>query len=67
MEPPLPWTETAHREHVWRGHRYSGNLMDREWGLIALLFPGPKRPGRPRATDLRDVIDLIHYIAVTGC
>jgi putative transposase len=67
MEPPMAWTETARREHARRGGRYSSDLTDREWGLIAPLLPGPRRLGRPRTTDLRDVVNAIQYIAATGC
>jgi transposase len=67
MEPPMPWTETARREHDRRGRRYSSDLTDREWGLIARLLPSPRRLGRPRTTDLRDVVNAIQYIAATGC
>jgi len=38
-----------------------------EWALIAPLMPPPKTTGRPRTTDLRDVLDAILYIASTGC
>jgi transposase len=38
-----------------------------EWALIAPFLPAPKRVGRPRTTDLRDVFDAILYIATTGC
>ncbi|MAS43108.1 MAG: IS5/IS1182 family transposase, partial [Rhodobacteraceae bacterium] len=49
-------TETARRDHARRGCGYSGDLTDREWGLIAPLLPGPRRLGRPRSTDLRAVV-----------
>ena len=38
-----------------------------EWALIAPFLPAPKRVGRPRTTDLRDVFDAILDIATTGC
>ena len=60
-------TETARRDHARRGCGYSGDLTDREWGLIAPLLPGPRRLGRPRSTDLRAVVNAIQYIASTGC
>jgi transposase len=67
MEPSMAWTETARREHAWRGRRYSSDLTDREWGLIAPLLPGPRRLGGPRSAHLRDVVNAIQYIAATGC
>jgi transposase len=41
--------------------------MDREWALLTPLFPGPRRLGRPRTTELRGVVNAIQYIAATGC
>ena len=38
-----------------------------EWALIAPFMPAPRRIGRPRTTDLRDVFDAILYLATTGC
>ena len=35
--------------------------------MIAPLLPAPKRVGRPRTTDLRDVVDAILYMASTRC
>ena len=34
--------------------------------LVAPLLPAPKRTGRPRTTDLRDVLDAFLYMAATG-
>jgi putative transposase len=62
----MAWTETARREHAWRGRRYSSDLTDREWTLIAPVLPSPRRLGRPRTMDLRDVVNAIQYIAATG-
>jgi putative transposase len=67
MKPPMAWTEAARRDHARRGRRYSSDLTDREWGLIAPLLPGPRRLGRPRTTELRDVVNAIQYIAASGC
>jgi transposase len=67
MESPMAWTEAARQDHARRCHRYSSDLTDREWRLIAPLLPGPRRLGRPRTTDLRDVVNAIQYIAATGC
>ncbi|NEK55951.1 transposase, partial [Rhizobium leguminosarum] len=30
-------------------------------------MPGPRRLGRPRSTDLREVVNALLYIATTGC
>ena len=63
----MPWTETARREYERRGRRYSSDLTDREWSLIEPLLPKPKRLGRPRTTDLREVVNAILYLASSGC
>ena len=63
----MPWTETTRRDYERRGRRYASDTTDREWLLIAPLLPAPKRIGRPRTTDLRDVLDAFLYMAATGC
>lgn len=63
----MPWTETARREYERRGRRYATDLTDREWSLIEPLLPKPKRLGRPRTTDLREVVNAILYLASSGC
>ena len=42
-------------------------MTDREWALIKPFMPPPKRLGRPRTADLREVVNAILYIATTGC
>jgi len=63
----MPWTETARREYRRTASRYASDLTDGEWALIAPFMPPPKRIGRPRTTDLRQVLDAILYMATTGC
>src|SRR5438270_9100855 len=49
-----------------RTHKYSSDVTDEQWRLIEGLipvYPG----GRPRKTDLRDVVDAIFYVLCTGC
>ena len=63
----MPWTETARREYARHRRRYASDLTDREWALIVPFMPAAKRIGRPRTTDLREVMNAILYIASTGC
>src|SRR5271167_818102 len=45
---------------------YPHDLSDAQWALIEPhlpIYPG----GRPRKTNLRDVVDAIFYILRTGC
>jgi putative transposase len=49
-----------------RTQSYPSDLADDQWPLIEPhlpVYPG----GRPRTTDLRDVVDAIFYILRTGC
>lgn len=63
----MPWTKTARRDYARRAQRYSSDLTDREWALIAPLLPGPRPLGRPRTIDLREVVNAILYLASGGC
>ena len=63
----MPWTETARREYRRDAPRYASDTTDCEWALIEPFMPPPKPPGRPRTTDLREVVNAILYIATTGC
>lgn len=63
----MAWTETARRDHARRGQRYSSDLTDREWALIRPFLPEPRPLGRPRTTDLREVMNAILYLASSGC
>lgn len=51
----MPWTETTRCESA----RYTSNLTDREWALIETFMPSPSRIGRPRKTDLREVVNAL--------
>jgi transposase len=59
--------DTARREFSRLAPRYASDLTDREWALIALFLPSPRPLGRPRTTDLREVVNAILYMAATGC
>ena len=63
----MPWTEITRPHYVRRGGRYASDSTDAEWALVAGYLPSPKRTGRPRTTELRDVLDAILYMAATGC
>src|ERR1700747_3186509 len=61
------WTEITRPKYEREGQRYASDLTDGEWALIEPHMPAVKRLGRPRATELRNVLDAILYIARTGC
>src|ERR1044071_4362463 len=50
-----------------RRKTYSSDLNDAEWALLAPLIPPPKRGGRPRSVDMREVVNAIFYVVKTGC
>ena len=47
--------------------RYPTDLTEAEWTLLALLMPAAKRGGRPRTTDMREVVNAIFYVLRGGC
>ena len=47
--------------------RYATDLTEEEWSVIGPLFPPPSKKGRPRKTDLREVVNAIRYLVRTGC
>ena len=50
-----------------RMNHYPSDLTDAQWALIEPDLPPEPGGGRPRKTDLRDVLDAILYILRTGC
>src|ERR687893_2922201 len=48
-------------------HHYPSDLTDEQWALIEPNLPAAPHGGRPRKTDMRDVVDAILYILRTGC
>ncbi|MCO4053298.1 MAG: IS5 family transposase [Bosea sp.] len=63
----MTWTAIARAEHNRDRLRFPSDLTDREWALIAPMVPAAKRGGRPRTTDMRDVVEAILFIASSGC
>ena len=66
MEITMAWTVTARRHYVRRNSRYVTDLTDAEWSVIEPLMPSPRYLGRPRKTDLREVVNALLYIASSG-
>ena len=46
---------------------YSSDLTDAEWALLAPFIPPALPGGRPRSTDMREVLDAIFYLLRGGC
>jgi transposase len=63
----MPWTEITWPQYQRATQRYASDLTDGAWELLAPFMPEPSLLGRPRTTDLRDVVDALLYTASTGC
>ncbi|MFZ1815780.1 MAG: IS5 family transposase [Rhizobiaceae bacterium] len=63
----MPWTEITRPHYERRCPRYASDLTDAEWSLIEPMMPVPNRIGRPRKSDLREVVNALLYLASAGC
>lgn len=63
----VAWTGIARREHSREGLRYPSDMTDAEWALLEPFIPPAKRGGRPRTTDMREVVNALLYLASAGC
>jgi transposase len=50
-----------------RSESYPSDVSDQQWRLIEPHIPAVHPGGRPRETDMRDVVDAVLYILRTGC
>ena len=68
--PPQPLLAERRRQRpVGAAHaplRYPSDLSDHEWALLAPLLPLAKPGGKPRTTDLREVLNAVLYLDRTG-
>jgi len=46
---------------------YTSDLSDEEWRVLKALLPRAKPGGRPRTTDLREVLNALFYLLRGGC
>jgi putative transposase len=46
---------------------YPHDLADEQWRILEPLLPPPKPGGRPRAVELREVVNGLLYVLGTGC
>ena len=63
----MPWDKTNRTKYDYKTGRYPSDMTNAQWAVIEPLVPLPKHGGRPRTTDMREVINAISYIARTGC
>jgi putative transposase len=50
-----------------RRRSYPSDISDEEWGVLEPLIPPEKPGGKPRTTNMREVINAIWYVLRTGC
>jgi putative transposase len=67
MEITMAWTEITREQYRREGLRFASDTTDAEWALIEPFMPAASAIGRPRTTDLREVVNAILYMAATGC
>ena len=60
--PRPPRTATTQPRRV-----YPTDLTDAQWEILQELLPRASGGGRPRTTDLREVVNAILYVLRTGC
>lgn len=46
---------------------YPDDLTDAQWALLEPLLPKARPGGRPRTTDVREVVNAILYLTRSGC
>src|SRR5919106_6875709 len=46
---------------------YQSDLTEEQWEIIQPLIPPAKPGGRPRAVNMREVLNTLLYQARTGC
>jgi len=47
--------------------RYPTDLTDTQWTVLEPLIPPAKAGGRPRTTDMREVVNAVFYVLRGGC
>jgi putative transposase len=45
---------------------YPSDLSDEEWAILEPLIPAAKPGGKPRTTDMREVVNAIFYVNKSG-
>src|SRR3954451_18280438 len=61
--PPRPPRTVTTQERAL----YDTDLTDAQWEILRPLLPPPPGGGRPRITDMREVLNAILYVLRSGC
>ena len=64
---PRPDRGTTRKDYKRNDKRYESDVTDKEWAIIEPMLPEQGPMGRPRQTDLREVLGAIQYVLATGC
>ena len=62
----MSWTDITRAEHNRKSDRYPTDLTDAEWAVVSPLVPRSRPGGRPRRSNMREVMNAILYIAGGG-
>ena len=46
---------------------YPSDLTDGQWELLAIVIPNAKPGGRPRSSNMREIVNAMLYLNRTGC
>ncbi|MCP4184659.1 MAG: transposase [Hyphomicrobiales bacterium] len=63
----MTWNDTTRPQYERNGGRYASDCSDKEWCFVEPFMLLCKTNGRPRKTNLHDVLDAIQYMASTSC
>ena len=62
----MPWNEADRVKYAVIRDRYSSDMSEAEFALIAPLLPAPKKRGR-KPTDAQHILNAIFYMIRCGC
>ena len=62
----MPWNEADRAKYAVILDRYSSDMSEAEFALIAPLLPAPKKRGR-KPTDAQHILNAIFYMIRCGC
>lgn len=62
----MPWNEAGRAKYAVIRDRYSSDMSEAEFALIAPLLPAPKKRGR-KPTDAQHILNAIFYMIRCGC
>jgi transposase len=63
----MPWTEITRPQDRRDRLGWASDATDEEWAWIEPHLPPAKALGRPRLTDLRNVVDAVLCLLTGGC